>query len=180
MKYFTRNNRETILKNPWYKIHRDQITTNQSSKNLTYYVVDFEEESVGAVIMNDHHEILFVQAIRYITNELSLEIPAGGVEKGEDIFTAAKRECQEETGYSVSLSNESFSFYPSNGFSNQKYNVVFGKVRENDRSQYDKDEVAEIQWIPANQALKKIKSGEITDGPTITAVLLFMQAELCK
>ena len=178
MDSFIRNSRETLVKNKWYQVHRDEITNTCSENDQTYYVIDFEEESVGIVVTNERNELLFVQALRYITNEFGLEIPAGGVEKGEDLVAAAKRECYEEAGYSVSVLKKKCSFYPCNGVSNQRYNVVFGKLSSNHQAPFDKGETVGTTWLPINEVVDKIRSGVIHDGPTITAVLLFIQEEL--
>lgn len=49
-----------------------------------------------------------------------------------------------------------------------------GKLNElEDRAECDGREVDEVKWIDSKAALKLIREGEITDGPTITALLLF-------
>lgn len=51
--------------------------------------------SAGGVLVNNKHEVYLLHQI--VRDEWIL--PKGGIEKGEDEITAAKREIQEETGY---------------------------------------------------------------------------------
>ena len=46
-------------------------------------------------------EVVLVRQYRHGSDELSLEVPAGMIDAGEDPATAAARECLEETGYRV-------------------------------------------------------------------------------
>ena len=44
-------------------------------------------------------QVVFVNQFRYALNKVTLEVPAGKLEKGEDPMEAAKRELYEETGF---------------------------------------------------------------------------------
>ena len=54
---------------------------------------------VVAVAMKDENTILMVKQYRYAIQKVSIELPAGKLEKDEDIHDAIKRELLEETGY---------------------------------------------------------------------------------
>lgn len=59
----------------------------------------YREKEVVAIIAEIDGEIIFVKQYRPAIKKELLEIPAGLVEKGEDIVEAAKREFEEEIGY---------------------------------------------------------------------------------
>ncbi|KAJ8914587.1 hypothetical protein NQ315_017292, partial [Exocentrus adspersus] len=55
---------------------------------------------VACVILNDYHEVLMMQEAKKSCAG-KWYLPAGRMEKGEDILVAAKREVLEETGLQV-------------------------------------------------------------------------------
>ena len=57
------------------------------------------KKEVVAIIAEIENEIFFVKQYRPAIKKELLEIPAGLVEKDEDILDAAKREFEEEIGY---------------------------------------------------------------------------------
>lgn len=175
MKNFIRNSRKKVFENPWYKIYLDDITTKDKARFPNYYVIDFPNESVATVITNNKGQILFVKALRYILDDISLEIPAGGVDFNESLIDAARRECLEETGYLVALKKESYCYYPTNGVANQKFNIFFGELDDSEKQKhFDTSEITAVEWLSIKQVKDKINKNEIKDGLTLTALLLFL------
>ena len=54
---------------------------------------------IAVIAIDRDDKVLLVSQYRGAVGKELLEIPAGGVDPGEDVETAAKREMQEETGY---------------------------------------------------------------------------------
>ncbi|HBI3767428.1 TPA: NUDIX hydrolase [Enterococcus faecalis] len=174
MNKFTRNSRELLLENKWYSVYLDNVTTPVGTNFSEYYVIECSNESVATLIINEKQEILFVHAFRYILDDVSLEIPCGNVERNETIYDAAKRECEEETGYTVILKKQHYSYYPSNGISNQKIHIFFGVVnKENKKNIFDQEEIKHVEWLGIEKVKKYVNNNEIKDGVTLTALLLF-------
>ncbi len=66
-----------------------------------YHSLEFKNDSVIVIVANELNEICFIKSPRYITQKLEIELPAGSIEKSENIIAAGKREFLEETGYKV-------------------------------------------------------------------------------
>jgi len=54
---------------------------------------------VNIIPITTNNEIILVEQYRHGIDDISLEIPAGIMEKNEEPRIAAERECKEETGY---------------------------------------------------------------------------------
>src|SRR5688500_9405104 len=65
-------------------------------------------------------EIIMVWQHRFGTDELSLEIPCGVVDEGEEPLAAARRELREETGYEAESLELLCAFAPNPALQNNK------------------------------------------------------------
>src|SRR5512137_1450465 len=68
---------------------------NQTSREIVEHA-----DCVAVVPVDREGHILLVRQYRHATGKELLEIPAGGIEPGEDVIAAVRREMSEETGYS--------------------------------------------------------------------------------
>ena len=108
--------------------------------------------------------------------ELEREIPAGGIEIGETEIEAAKREVVEETGYSTEDHQLIYSYYPMNA--NKLFHIVHCKAIEHVQ-EFDPKEVSETRWVTKEEVKQMIKDKVITDGFSLTALLLWLQGKSC-
>ena len=92
-------------------VRRDDIEVSNGHKSVREVV----EHSGGVTILavKDNGNFLFVRQYRYPIKSVSLELPAGKLEKGEDPDFAAKRELEEETN----KIKEERGFFRYNGIS---------------------------------------------------------------
>ena len=65
-----------------------------------FYFID-SADWVNIVPVTSDQEVVFVRQFRHGSEKITLEIPGGMVDPGEDPQVAAVRECLEESGYKV-------------------------------------------------------------------------------
>lgn len=76
-------------------------------------------DSVGIIALDNRGNIVLVEQFRIATKNSLIEIPAGKIEKGETPEDAARREMNEEIGYSGKLT-PLFQCYLAPGYDTEK------------------------------------------------------------
>ena len=127
----------------------------------------------SAVMMaiDERGHILLVQQFRLPAQTKMWELPAGRLDPGESPMEAAKRELQEETGYSAKQWTELVSWYPSPGFLEEKMTVFVAEDLTAGEQNLMGDERIRFQWFTRAQIRQMIKRKQIIDGKTLIGFL---------
>lgn len=174
MKIPKRLNRTAIYKSDWINVYTDKVEMPSGKIIEKYHVLDYPNDSVVVLITNTKGEICFVESLRYSTQKVEWELPAGGIDANEEITKAAQREVKEETGFDTTNLQFEYSFNPSNGMSNQTIHIVSGKAENQQPSSFDTDEVLAVHWLSIAEVKELIRTKKLTDGISFTAVLYYL------
>ena len=169
-----RLDRKKIYESRWINLYVDRVQLPSGKIIEKYHYLDYPNDSVVVLLTNKMNQICFIRALRYTTRQVQWELPAGRVEKGEDILKAAGREVVEETGFKTKALKIHYSFNPSNCMSNQKTHLVIGEVDDSTQSRFDPDEVNEVHWLSRAEVDQLIYNKEITDGISLVAILYYL------
>jgi len=88
-----------VFEDRWFKARADACQFPDGRIIDPYYVVELPNWA-NAVVVTPNNEIVLVKQYRYPVDAVTLELPGGVINEGEDPMLAALRETQEETGYS--------------------------------------------------------------------------------
>ncbi|CFJ40610.1 NTP pyrophosphohydrolase [Mycobacterium tuberculosis] len=99
-----------------------------------------------------------------------MEIPAGKLEPGEDPLSCAKRELEEETGYTAAHYEKLSAFYTSPGFADELLHVYVAKGLVKGESRPDEDEFVDLLELTLEEAHELHQAGEICDAKTVVAL----------
>ncbi len=140
--------------------------------------VEYKREIVvhrgSAVIVPvfDDGTVAFVRQYRHATGEYQLEIPAGGVEKGETFEEGARRELEEEIGVAAAKVELLTEFYVSPGFLTEKMYIFLATDLTETTQNLEVDELIEIERLTFREAFDLIRTNRIQDAKTMIGLLL--------
>ncbi len=138
------------------------------------FIVIDPPDWVNVVALTRDHRVVLVQQFRYGIDAFSLEIPGGVIETGEEPIIAGVRELQEETGYTGAPARMLGSVHPNPAMQSNRCHLVY--VEEAEPTQplaWDADEEMKVVTLPADEVFALARSGGITHGLTLNALLLF-------
>ncbi len=160
------------------------------------HIVDFYEDDImlesGSVVHWDYvsHNgaaavlpvdndggIIMVRQYRIGTGTMLLEIPAGGLNPGEDPYTCAVRELEEETGYKSDNVKHLIDVNSAPAYTSETVYVYYAEGLTKTATNYDEDEIIEIEKYTLSELVDMVMNGEITDGKTIAAILAYKQVK---
>jgi len=118
---------------------------------------------------------LLVRQFRFAARDWLWELPAGGVELGESLQHAARREMIEETGFRPRHLKKLISFYSSPGVSGEKMHLFLAWNFSPAFARGDDDEEIEIREFSRRQIERMIRNQTIVDAKTITG-FFYLQA----
>ncbi len=128
--------------------------------------------AVAIVPVDANGKLVMVQQYRHAVGRIMLEIPAGTLNKGEDPDTCAIRELQEEIGAKPGTLKKLGGIFVAPGYSTEFIHLYLATDLTDSRLDMDEDEAIEVQHLSLNDVIARIRSGEIVDSKTISAVLL--------
>lgn len=116
-------------------------------------------------------KICLVRQFRVALGRMSLEIPAGKLDPGEDPSVCAARELEEETGL-VAQSIEPLAVSAgAPGFNDEKTRIFYARGLSQGSACPDEGELVDVVWIPISDMVEAIQAGLIEDAKTVISVL---------
>ena len=130
--------------------------------------------SVILVPMPDPAHVVLVRQYRYCIDRWIWELPAGTLEAGEDVETAARRECREETGYDPGRVERVGACYPTPGYCDEL--MVFFRLTDLTALPApvarDEDEVLEPRVFTLDAARQIAAAADVADMKTVVGLSL--------
>lgn len=136
-------------------------------------------EHPGAVAMipvTDDGKVVLVRQFRYPINRVTLELPAGKLEWGEEPEATAARELAEETGLQAGHLERLTEVVVTPGYSNEKIVIYKATGLTKIEALCEADEFIDIVEMPLAEAIAMVKRGEILDAKTVVGLLWLSQS----
>lgn len=144
-----------------------------SGKKTTRDVVE-HSDCVAVVALDEQDNVILVRQFRYAVDRFLLEIPAGGIDTGEEPIDSVRRELQEEIGYFPRKIDKLGGFYSIPGYGTEYLHCFLATDLVPSRLMAEDTDDIELVRVSPDQIPQLIASGEICDGKSVAALLMFL------
>lgn len=168
---FKRLKRELVHKGRIIDLYQDEMLT-PSGDTAVYDVVEHKGAS-SMIAVDEDGKILMVRQYRIAIQKESLELPAGGINPGEDPKTCAMRELEEETGYRVEAAEHLIDVFTSVGFCNEKIYLYYAAHLIPSKQNLDEDEFVNVERYTLEEIIAMILEGKIEDSKTVAGIFAY-------
>lgn len=161
---------EEIFKGKILRLRVDTVEVTQNGNCATREIVE-HPGGVGIVALTDEGRVCMVRQYRRPFDEMTLEIPAGKLEWGEEHYSCGVRELSEETGYSAKEFVYLGEFYVTPGFCTEKIHIYLATGLSKGELHTDEDEFVEVYEYSFDELFDMIMSNEIKDAKTVIGIM---------
>ncbi len=167
---------ETVCDFKLFKFYKRDLLNERKNSEHHFYVME-TPDWINVVPVTPDGKIILVKQYRAGTDEITLEIPGGVIDKTDlSPEAAARRELEEETAYVSNKLSLLGSVHPNPSFmSNTCYFVLAKDVMPTGNINFDPGEDIETFEMEAEVVKEAIKSGKIKHALTVAALGLFFQ-----
>ena len=165
----TRTGSEEIYRGRVFTVTKDTVTLENGAEGIREIVHHHGGACVAA--LTEDNRVYLVRQFRYAFGQEIWELPAGKLEKGEDPFTAARRELGEECGLTAEHFVDLGPVYPTVGYCSEIIYCWAATGLAPCDMHLDEDEFLTPEKVPFDKAVEMVLSGEIRDGKTVAALL---------
>jgi ADP-ribose pyrophosphatase len=155
-----------------YGIITDEVTLpNGDQKTFAY--LDFAKGVCILAFTEDEH-VLCIKQYRHALKSWQWELPAGAIDPEDPApLDAAKRELEEETGYTAEHWLELGSFYPSPGSTSEEIYLFAAAGLKAAKQKLENSEQIELHKISMETLKEMVTGGDFNHGAGLAAILKY-------
>ena len=167
---------EKLVETPYFALRSDRLRLPDGAIKEPYYVIERPDAAI-VFPLTESGEVVLVRQYRPAIGRVELGLPAGLVEEGEEPEKAARRELQEETGYSGGEWEALGAVASSPSLKDNWAHLYLARgVQRTGSQQPDEHERLEIVLVPVEEMLAQVRAGNIVSSSGVAAVLLALDS----
>jgi len=163
------------------------FVASRKSKEDYYNLLNSKEYLPDAVLIvglsRDRDKLVLIKEYRVPIDDYIYALPAGLIDKGEDLYQSAVREMKEETGLDLFDIDEELTVknaFASVGMSDESLAIVYGSVDGSISSQYQEvSEEIETLLVTRDEAKAILESGKPIDIKALLVIRDFIGDNIC-
>ncbi len=150
-----------VSRPPWLRVRHDAVQLPDGRINPDFYVVEYPDW-VNVIAITEDGRFVMEKQYRYGIDRTCYEIPAGTMEPGETPEEAARRELEEETGYTggewTAIMNASGNASTTN---NMTHSFLALGVKHDGKCHLDSTEDLDVELLTRDQVHALLLNDEI-------------------
>lgn len=150
----------------------DAVDVKLPNGNVKTHEVVRHPGAVCIIALDDNERILLVRQYRTSLERVTIEVPAGKLDAGEDPLDAVRRELSEETGYTAQNIRRIASIAPAAGYSDEIIHLYMATDLSAGPAHPDEDEFIAAEWVDLECFIDSVLDGRIEDSKTVIAALI--------
>jgi 8-oxo-dGTP pyrophosphatase MutT (NUDIX family) len=162
-----------VYQSTWVEVWLNDVEV-AGGDHLEHHELRFPRASTTAVVVDDRRRVLLLWRHRFITNTWGWEVPAGWTDAGEEPETAIRREIEEETGWRAATIVPMIGYNAISGIGDMCFTAFLATDLTRIGEPADKTEASRVEWHPLADVPKLAADGQITDGPSLTALSYYL------
>ena len=137
-----------------------------------FFVINNRKDWIQCLAITDNRELVLVSQYRAGNDDITLELPGGGIEEGESAEQSAFRELREETGFFGENSMLLSSCFANPAIQTTRvYFYLIRNCRKLYNTQFDVAEDLRTHLLPLDKLDEVIDQGTFQSGITLAGVL---------
>jgi ADP-ribose pyrophosphatase len=162
---------EVLFQGRVFGVRRDRVIEPDGIRAVRELVT--HPGSVVVLPIFPDGRILLVRQFRYVAGRYLWELVAGRKEKNESFAQGARRELQEEAGYTARRWTKMLEIYPSPGLLNERMVLFMARELKKGQPHPEDDEKITPRLFTLEAAERWIKSGKIRDAKSVAGILYY-------
>ena len=160
---------EAVFDGALLHVRKDKVKLPNGKTSVREYIK--HPGAVAIVPYLENGDVLLLNQFRYPLKKVFIELPAGKIDPGEIPEQTGFRELEEETGYKASELKFLTTIHPCIGYSDEVIYIyeAFGLIEGS--KQTDDNEFTEPFILSLDDAIQKVRNGEITDVKTMIGLM---------
>lgn len=128
--------------------------------------------AVAIVALTDDGRICLVRQYRTALGRVTVEIPAGKLDPGEDPLDCAMRELEEETGMQADRMAFLTTIATADGFCDELIHIYMATGLHFAQSSPDADEFINVDLVNLSELIDAVLDGRVEDAKTVVGALI--------
>lgn len=156
---------EVAYEGHFLKVQRDTVRLPDGKHSKREYI-----RHPGAVVvlpLLGDGSVLLERQFRYPLHDVFIEFPAGKIDPGEDPLACAKRELEEETGYTATDWQFVCKIHNAIAYSDEHLDIFLARGLTAGESRLDDGEFLETFTASVPDMMAWVREGKITDVKTV-------------
>ncbi|OLS13833.1 MAG: NUDIX hydrolase [Promethearchaeota archaeon CR_4] len=151
-----------------FKVYEQELSNPVTKRKYSAFLID-SQPWVNIVPLTPDLRVVMVKQYRFGLDSISLEVPGGLVEPGEDPADAAKRELREETGFEGNIIKIGEAS-PNPALHPFKCHMFLAlEVKKMGVQSLEPNEIIDLQFVPLQDIPRLINTGEINHSLVMNA-----------